>query len=80
MLKTVIMNATTSMNIARSYATRLYPLSNEVKKDIVKLLIDSIIIPETKPMETAEEKLERLCGCWANDPDMKDVAAGGADD
>lgn len=67
------MNPVASMNIARSYARQLYPLSNEVKRDIVKLLIDSIVIPTPKNTETADEMLDRLYGCWAEDKDMENI-------
>jgi len=61
------------MNIARSYASRLFPLSNEVKRDIVKLLIDSITAAGTQPSESAEERFDRLYGCWANDSEMENI-------
>lgn len=67
------MNTMSSMNIARSYASHLYTLSNEVKKDMAKLLIDSITMPEVQPTETVEDKLDRLYGCWANDPNMENI-------
>jgi len=61
------------MSIAQSYASLLYPLSNEVKRDIAKLLMASIPIQGQTPTETAEAKFNRLYGCWADEPSMKNI-------